>query len=336
MKFGLVYDFRNPGQWERPFPELYARLLDQILEVERLRYDAVFITEHHLIKDGYCPAPLPVAAAIAARTSRIRIGTWVLLLPLHNAVRVAEDAGVVDQISAGRLELGLGLGYREEEFAAYGLSSRHRRGRMEEGLEIIQRALRGERFSFSGRHYTLKDVQVTPPPVQQPFPLWLAARSKIAAERAARFQAHLMLVGPPQVYHDYAAALRQAGEDPSRYQLLGFLPWFVSEDPERYWSEIRDHVAYFTALYGDWYSKKADLEEDRQWDEWTRWDKDQFRTMVLLGTADQVAESLRAAASQLPYTYLLTWANPPGLDPAKAMESIELFARRVMPRLRAG
>lgn len=335
MRFGLVYDFRNPPTWERPSSELYARLLEQIIEVERLGYDAVFVTEHHFIDDGYCPAPLTAAAAIAARTTRIRVGTWVLLLPLHNAVRVAEDAAVVDQLSGGRLELGMGLGYREEEFAGHGLSTRNRRVRMDEGVEIIQRALRGERFSFTGKQYQLKDIHVTPPPVQQPFPIWLAARSVAAASRAARFKTDLMLVGPSQVYQAYASALRGAGEDASRYRLMGFVPWLVSDDPERYWAQVRDHYAYFTALYGEWYSKKADLEPDREWAEWTRWESDQFRSAVLLGTPGQVADALSAAAKELPYTYVISWANPPGLDPDVAMESIELFARRVMPPLRS-
>src|ERR1700694_4405004 len=121
MKFGVMYDFRNPKQWRRPFTELYSAMLDPVAMLDDLRYDKVWLTEHHFVDDGYNPAVLPTAAAIAARTRKIRIGTFVLLLPLHNALRVAEDAATVDIISNGRLALGLGQGYRVPEIVAFAL-----------------------------------------------------------------------------------------------------------------------------------------------------------------------------------------------------------------------
>ena len=92
MQFGFMEDFRNPQPWRRPYPELYRALLDQIVRAEELGYDNVWLTEHHFTEDGYNPSLLPTAAAVAARTSRIRIGTFVLLLPFQHPVRVAEDA----------------------------------------------------------------------------------------------------------------------------------------------------------------------------------------------------------------------------------------------------
>src|SRR5438067_12462356 len=162
MRFGLVYDFRNPAPWRRPFPQLYQELLEQIAYAEELGFDDIWITEHHFVEDGYCPSALVAAAAIAARTTRVRIGTWVLLLPLHNALRVAEDAAVVDNLSGGRLDLGVGLGYRLEEFAAFGVERRHRRGRMDEGCEVIRRAWSEDGWSFEGRHCHLQSVSVYP------------------------------------------------------------------------------------------------------------------------------------------------------------------------------
>jgi alkanesulfonate monooxygenase SsuD/methylene tetrahydromethanopterin reductase-like flavin-dependent oxidoreductase (luciferase family) len=337
MKFGLVYDFRNPERWRRPFGRRATQVPRRIRLVERLGYDAVFVTEHHFIDDGYCPSPLVALGAIAARTRRIRLGTWVALLPLYHPLRLAEDAAVVDQLSGGRLELGMGLGYREEEFAGYGIPLRHRRGRMEEGVEVLRRALAGERFSFTGRYFQLRDVMVTPPPCQQPFPLWLAARSPVTARRAARLRADLMLVGPPSVYEEYVAALRAQAEDPSCYRLLGLLPWAVAEDPERYWAEAGPHFAYMAGLYGQWYSQRGDLPEDRQWRQWTGWSPDDFRRagMVLVGTPEQVKEGILAATRLLPYDYIVSWATLPGQNPKRAMESLELFARQAMPVVRA-
>jgi alkanesulfonate monooxygenase SsuD/methylene tetrahydromethanopterin reductase-like flavin-dependent oxidoreductase (luciferase family) len=158
MRFGLLYDFRNPKRWEQPAAQLYAELLDQIAYAEQLGFDSVWITEHHFIEDGYTPSVLTIAAAIAARTSRIRIGTWVLLLPLHNALRVAEDAATVDVLSNGRLDLGLGLGYRLEEFAAFGVDRRQRGRLMDEGIELIRRAWTEDRVTFDGRFYKVQDA----------------------------------------------------------------------------------------------------------------------------------------------------------------------------------
>jgi Luciferase-like monooxygenase len=92
MKFGVMFDFRNPEQWRRPDPAFYRAQLDEIVRLDELGYDDVWLTEHHFVNDGYNPAVLPAAAAIAVRTSRIRIGTFVLLMPFHDPVRVAEDA----------------------------------------------------------------------------------------------------------------------------------------------------------------------------------------------------------------------------------------------------
>src|SRR5262249_43674673 len=152
---------------------IYAATLDQIAYAEQLGFDDVWLSEHHFIDDAYSPSMLPIGCAIAARTKRIRIGTSVLLLPLHDPVRVAEDAATLDVISTGRLELGLGVGYRVEEFTGFNIDSSERAQRMDEGIEIIRRLFAGERFSFSGKHYTYRDIQLFPRPVQKPPKLWI-------------------------------------------------------------------------------------------------------------------------------------------------------------------
>jgi alkanesulfonate monooxygenase SsuD/methylene tetrahydromethanopterin reductase-like flavin-dependent oxidoreductase (luciferase family) len=151
LRFGLWYAFRNPAAWRRPFPELYAEVFEQIRWAEGIGFDDVWLTEHHFCEDGHAPSILPLAAAIAALTSRIRIGTGVLLLPLHNPVRVAEDGATIDIISNGRFELGIGVGYRPQEFPPLGAERSERATRTDEGLEIIRRLWSGETLSFSGR-----------------------------------------------------------------------------------------------------------------------------------------------------------------------------------------
>ena len=119
LRFGLWYDFRNPPAWKQDGTELYRAILDQCVRAEELGWDDIWLSEHHFLDDAYTPSMLPLGCAIAARTERVEIGTSVLLLPLHDPVRVAEDAATLDVLSGGRLQLGLGVGYRVEEFIGF-------------------------------------------------------------------------------------------------------------------------------------------------------------------------------------------------------------------------
>ena len=121
MNFGIALMFRNPPPTRTPFTEIYRKHIALAVEAEDLGYDTIWLTEHHFVDDGYSPSLLPIAAAIAARTRKIRIGTFVILRPLHNPLRIAEDAATVDIISNGRLDLGFGQGYRVPEFTAFNI-----------------------------------------------------------------------------------------------------------------------------------------------------------------------------------------------------------------------
>ena len=138
MNVGLLFPFRNPPKWRKPFTQFYAEQLRQAQLAEELGYDTIWLTEHHFAEDGYSPSLLPIAGALAAMTTRIRIGTFLLLLPLHNAVRVGEDAATVDVLTNGRFDLGLGQGYTPSEFEGYGIPRKERASLLEEGIEVIK------------------------------------------------------------------------------------------------------------------------------------------------------------------------------------------------------
>src|SRR5260370_784838 len=164
MKFGVWYHLRNPDRWRQPPAMLYAQTLDQIVAAETLGFDSVWTSEHHFVDDGYLPSTLLFLAAAAARTRRMRIGTLILLLPLHHPLRVAEDAAVLDLISGGRLDLGVAAGYRVEEFEVFRVPHGDRGRRMSEALAILQGAWGDGPFSFEGRDFQYHSVNVTPQP----------------------------------------------------------------------------------------------------------------------------------------------------------------------------
>ena len=164
MDVGLLFPFRNPPQWRTPWPQFYAEQLKQTQIAEELGYDTIWLTEHHFAEDGYSPSLLPIASAVATMTSRVRIGTFLLLLPLHNAVRVGEDAATVDIISNGRFDMGFGTRQARpnapsppvdspSEFEGYGIPRKQRASLLEEGIEVIRGMWTQDPFSYEGKHF---------------------------------------------------------------------------------------------------------------------------------------------------------------------------------------
>src|SRR5271166_6091065 len=211
IRFGLWYDFRNPPQWRQASDRLYSEILDQVAWGENNGFDDVWLSEHHFIEDGYLPSILPVAAAIAARTKRIRIVSGVLLVPFHNPVRLAEDIATVDVISGGRFELGAGVGFKREEFEGFGVPFKERGARTNQSLEIIRRALAGETVTFKSEFFDFQNIKVTPEPIQKPHPpIWLGGFTPAALRRAARFGDGFTVPGANRdVYDRYVAELQK-------------------------------------------------------------------------------------------------------------------------------
>src|SRR5207244_6575845 len=175
-----------PGS-SRTFTQEYREIVDMARLAEALGFESAWVSEHHGSGDGYMPSLLPTLAAFAAATERIKLGTGVLLTPFHHPLRLAEDAATVDLISGGRLILGLGLGWREEEFRMFGMPLASRVRRTTETVEILRRAWTGERFSFQGRVHTFDQVRVTPPPAREGGPpIYLGGRAERSITRAAR------------------------------------------------------------------------------------------------------------------------------------------------------
>jgi probable F420-dependent oxidoreductase len=329
----MWYDFRNPPAWKRPYDQLYNEIIDQIVWGEENGFDDIWLSEHHFIEDGYSPSLLPIAAAIASRTKKIHIGTSVVLLPFHNPVRMAEDAATVDVISGGRFELGVGVGYKVEEFESFAISSKERGARTNEGLEIIRRLWEGETLTFEGKYYTVTKAKLTPEPIQQPRPpIWVGGFTPPALRRAAKYGDGYIGVGPlKEAYERYVAALEKVGKSTTDIRLAGGYFWLIpSEDPDKTWNEAAEHVRYQVNAYAEW-SEKAGMPLFPKVP-----DTDALRESGLFQVVDvdTCIQMIRNYALETPLTHYYSWTLPPGLPASWIQPHLELFTSKVIPAFR--
>ncbi len=181
--YGLITCQRHPDQ-PGGWSDLYQEALDLASAADAAGLASVWVSEHHFVDDGHLPSLMVLLGAMAARTTRIALGTGLLLAPLHDPFRVAEDAAVVDLLSRGRLVLGLGLGWRDEEFEAFGVAQRDRVARLTRLTEVLRTAWRGEPVPTKDGGAA---PVVSPRPERSPGPaLWIGALSEQAVRRAGR------------------------------------------------------------------------------------------------------------------------------------------------------
>jgi len=330
IKFGYLLSVRNPPGSQLDFGTLYSEMFRQVEFVDQAGFDSIWLTEHHFTDDGYLAAILPTLAAIAARTTRVSIGTYVLLAPFYHPLRLAEDTATVDVISKGRLRLGIGLGYRGEEFAGFQVSRKQRLGRTLETIDILKRAWTGERFSFEGKHFQFRDVRVLPRPISQPHPelLWggMAPRAiKRGAELGLSFACNL---GQREVAL-YRDTLRQLGKDPAAYSIVNSRIVYVADTAEQAWAEIESAALYQAALYAQWLSEATGGEQS-----WIQPIPEKVRRTCVLGSPEEVRQRLSEIIESNQMTEMIVAMQLPGLEPAKVMRSLERFATEVLPILR--
>jgi alkanesulfonate monooxygenase SsuD/methylene tetrahydromethanopterin reductase-like flavin-dependent oxidoreductase (luciferase family) len=347
LRFGLLWPFRNPSWARRPWQELYRDHLELIAESEALGFDHAWLSEHHFVDDGYSPSLSAIGGAVAARTTRIRIGTFVLLLPLHNPVEVAENAATLDVLSDGRFDLGVGLGYRKAEFDSQGISRGKRGVKMEESLQVMRRLLSDETVTFDGEQVTVKDLRITPPAVQRPHtPIWAGGIAPKAVDRAARLGFNFLCGGHADPAIAYAQALRTHGRDPADFRIAGMRVVYVAPSREQAWEIAARAVHHTAASYVQWYVE----ENDDAADEYAKMMSSMpsvedimeqqsfnfFGEESLVGTPDDVIPQIAEYVARGGITDLVCSLPMAGISPEDIRSGMRLFASDVIPQLRSG
>ena len=338
MRFGLTYDFRNPPKFQRNTADLYEQLIDQIVTAETLGFDQVWLTEHHFTDDGYNPSVMPMAAAIASRTSVIRIGTFVLILPFHDPLRVAEDATCVDLISGGRFDLGVGLGYTADEYQILGIDRRERAARLEEGLDIIKRLWLEESVSVDGQFTQLQQATLSPKPVQSPHPpIWIGARAGKAIDRAGRLGANLLTTIGPDPAPRFRDALSVNGFTPDEHEIGQLRLIYCAPTEDQAWSEVAEFLHLSMSYYGKVMGETPEAMGDENL--WNFTSPEEIRYSGLgraatIGTPDQVIGKLDSWLENHHCTQIICSTHLAGMDPAKSTASMRLFAEEVIPHFK--
>lgn len=330
IRFGFGFDLRNPPQWQRPLPELYAETLDFIAAIEQMGFESVWLAEHHCMEDDYNPSPFMFGAAVAARTRKIRISSGVSLAPFYHPVRLAEDLAVLDTISNGRVEYAPGLGYLQWEADAYGLDFRQRGLITDELLQIVRPLWEGETVNFAGKIFNISKARCRPLPVQRPgIPIFVGGSARPGLRRAARYGDGY--IGTPVFWSLYLEEMQASGKDVSDARIVcmdGANMWLlVSEDPEKTLEEVTPHAHYQINKYAEWQEhdivgiQKMDLETFKK--------TGPLRVL----TPDQAIDYIRSQAEMAPIE-AFCMQTPAGFPLSKLAEHAELFAKKVIPAFR--
>lgn len=293
---GVFVDLRRLSTSIRSAASHVSHTLDLLAGAETLGCEAVWFTEHHSFQDGYLPQPLVLASALAARTKTMRLGTAVLLAGLRHARHIAEEAALVDLISGGRLELGLGAGYAQDEYDAFGVDMAYRFDRTDATTLEVQRLL------ASG--------EVTPGPVQRPLPLWLGYQGPKGAARAGRAGLGLLSLDRALV-EPYRAGLDEHGAGWSHARMGGLVDIIVADDPARASERLLPHWLHQQNTYRALRrkpdgSRLSPIQLDRARESLAKTGR--LGTLQVLDVDSAIAE-LRARIDGLPAEHAYAWLS---------------------------
>ena len=338
MKFGLFFVLQRPDHLtERA---IYESEMAQMLAAESLGFHSVWIAEHHFSNYGVCSAPQVLGAAIAGQTKRLRIGMGITLMPLHDPVQLAEELAVLDLLSGGRLDVGIGRASTNLEYRGYGIPYEESRARVDEGVIILRGLWTQDCFSYAGRFRQVQAVSLVPKPLQKPHPpLYFACNSAETVPIAAHHGLPMMtstLVSEPalierrEIYRQVSA---EAGYPAAEVEARLTQTWtsrfvYLAENERDALNDPKEHLIGYQDAAGERVRSvnKPDHRAGFTYEERLR------EGSAFFGTPDQVADRIAAFHERTGVENLLCFMSFRALDRTKALRSMELFAARVMPQ----
>jgi alkanesulfonate monooxygenase SsuD/methylene tetrahydromethanopterin reductase-like flavin-dependent oxidoreductase (luciferase family) len=349
LEFGLFHEFHQaPGVGPA---QAFALSFEQVDAAERMGLDAMWLAELHFNPErSVLSSPMMLAAAIAQRTKKMRIGTAVQVLPLCHPLRLAEEVATVDHLSGGRLIFGVGRSGFAHTYATYGVDYGESRERFAEVLEILKKAFTEERFSYKGQYYAYDNVRLSPKPLTRPWPEIRIAAASPDTYPAIGAMGHPIFVAArigdlselaPHI-KAYRDAWRAAGH-PGRGEVYLRVPVYVADTDEKAREEPRESILHLLRTIGSRLEASAQSSGAREIENRAARGakmqsiayEDVLKERMIVGTPGRVVDRLKQLDEELGLDGILAELNPGSLVPhAGVMEALRLLCEEVMPKFR--
>jgi alkanesulfonate monooxygenase SsuD/methylene tetrahydromethanopterin reductase-like flavin-dependent oxidoreductase (luciferase family) len=334
MKFGLGLAVQHSPDDDQA--GRFREHLEQVRLARAVGFGTVWASQHFLSQPFTYFQPIPTLGRIAAEADGMTLGTGIILLPLFQPLDVAEQIATLDVITGGRMILGVGLGYRDDENAAFGIDPKSRVGRLTEGVEVIERLWVGEPVTYEGRYFQLRDVRISLRPVQRPRPrIWLAANTDIGVKRAAKL-GDAWLMNPHSTLASIERQLalfhetRRALGKPRAIDIPLLKECVVAEDATTALTEARPFLEAKYRAYQRWQQDKA-LPEGETFDLSF---EDLARDRFIVGDPARAIDEIQRYRARLGITELSFRVQWPGMAQATVLRTIKLLGEKVLPKLR--
>lgn len=348
MELGMLHWFESPVN--APQGEIIREHLELMVKAEELGFDSVWPAEHHFSEYALMGAPQVTLAAVAARTSRIRLGSGVVVLPFHHPVRIAEDFAFLDQMSGGRVALGVGRGHQPLEFAGFEVEPANARAMFDEAVQLVRRLWTEECVSYAGRHYRVQNLTVQPRPLQQPHPpIYMACISPESFEHCGRLGCHVLYsaafgLTPAQARLGIAKfryGRVESGLEAARGRTACLLMIYPGRSMEQARADFRGPVTWYYRTFSRHIAPMvgalpgyADYARARDFAAVVDFDALVDTPSLVCGDVEHCTEKLIALGREFGFDELLCWTRMGGLASAKVIAAMELLSGEILPAVR--
>ena len=334
MKLGFfVTNQYLPNQ---SMPQMIKESVEQVRLANQAGFDLICTGQHYMASPYQMSSSLPLLARLAAESGSMEIAATVILIPLHNPVELAESIATMDSICDGKFIFGIGLGYRDEEYMAFGVQKSERVGRLTESMEIMKLLWTKKEVEFQGKYFHVPHIFPATHPVQKPYPpIWVAANNPVAIKRAARW-GYPWLINPHATVEmvatqldDYKSTLQESGHTlPPALPMMREL--YITEDSQRALQESEPFLGPKYEAYAAWGQDKVLPGEESFNIPYKDLAKDRF----LLGSPEQIVEEIQKYQNRLGVDYLIFRMQWPGMLQKEVLRQIQLLGDKVIPNVK--